>query len=225
VTLALPILNRILEKIYPDPEQRTALRALILHGIYSHDLNPEPLTLEAGITAVADGTDITKGRGRKATGSEKGDPLPPAPWSWTVSRWSRAKLVPCKRRKKGAPGKRWGEKGQREKAPDPNGHGGRLLKVFVHPANEHDKWGGRALLAGMDLSLWPRARKLFVDWGYRGLKETASSLGLELEVVARPYAGYGGSGCRRGRRCRRFRGSVGSSLYLRGGWWRGPLPG
>ncbi len=34
------------------------------------------------------------------------------------------KLVPCKPRKKGAPGKRWGEKGQREKAPDPNGHGG-----------------------------------------------------------------------------------------------------
>jgi metal-dependent HD superfamily phosphatase/phosphodiesterase len=66
VTLALPILNRILEKIYPEPEQRTALRSLILHGIYSHDLNPEPLTLEAGITAVADGTDITKGRGRKA---------------------------------------------------------------------------------------------------------------------------------------------------------------
>jgi putative transposase len=70
--------------------------------------------------------------------------------------------------------------------------GGRLLKVFVHPANEHDKWGGRALLAGMDLSLWPRVRKLFVDWGYRGLKETASSLGLELEVVARPYAGVRG---------------------------------
>lgn len=66
VVLALPILNRILDKLYPDPEQRTAIRALILHGIYSHDLSPEPLTIEAGITAVADGTDITKGRGRKA---------------------------------------------------------------------------------------------------------------------------------------------------------------
>ena len=63
---ALPILNRILDKLYPDPEQRTAIRALILHGIYSPDLSPEPLTIEAGITAVADGTDITKGRGRKA---------------------------------------------------------------------------------------------------------------------------------------------------------------
>ncbi|MER3536368.1 MAG: phosphohydrolase [Thermus sp.] len=66
VTLALPILNRVLERLYPDPEQRAMLRALILHGIYSHDLEPEPLTLEAGVTAVADGTDITKGRGRKA---------------------------------------------------------------------------------------------------------------------------------------------------------------
>ncbi len=30
--------------------------------------------------------------------------------------------------------------------------GGRLLKIFVHLANEHDKWGGQALLLGMDLS-------------------------------------------------------------------------
>ncbi len=66
VTLALPILERILGEIYPDLEKRTALRAFILHGILSHDLDPEPLTLEAGVTAVADGTDITKGRGRKA---------------------------------------------------------------------------------------------------------------------------------------------------------------
>jgi transposase len=32
------------------------------------------------------------------------------------------------------------------------------------------------LLAGTDLSLWPRARKLFVDWGYRGLKEDVDPL-------------------------------------------------
>jgi len=37
------------------------------------------------------------------------------------------------------------------------------------------------LLAGVDLSLWRRVRKLFVDWEYRGLEERASSLGLELE--------------------------------------------
>jgi len=71
----------------------------------------------------------------------------------------------------------------------------RMLKAFVHPANEHEKWGGQALLLGMDLSSWPRVRKVFVDWGYRGLEGLAPSLGLELGVVARPYAG-----------CRRFRG-------------------
>ncbi|WP_211210543.1 hypothetical protein [Thermus islandicus] len=68
-------------------------------------------------------------------------------------------------------------------------HGGRLLRAFVHPANEHDKGGGQALLLRTDLSLWPRVRKLFVDWGYRGLKGLAASLGLELEVVARPWEG------------------------------------
>ncbi|WP_244404003.1 transposase [Meiothermus ruber] len=70
--------------------------------------------------------------------------------------------------------------------------GGRLLKVYVHPANEHDKWGGKVLLEGMDLVYWSRARKVFVDWGYRGLKGLAASLGLELEVVAHPYAGVRG---------------------------------
>ncbi len=72
------------------------------------------------------------------------------------------------------------------------------MKAFVHPANEHDKRGGQALLLGMDLSLWPRVRKLFVDWGYRGLAGLASSLGLEMEVVARPYAGVRGVWVREG---------------------------
>lgn len=66
VTLALPILDRILGDIYEDPFKRTKIRAFILASINCHDLNPSPLTIEGGITAVADGTDITKGRGRKA---------------------------------------------------------------------------------------------------------------------------------------------------------------
>ncbi|PNY82900.1 phosphohydrolase [Deinococcus koreensis] len=66
VTLALPILDRIMGPLYPDVFKRTKVRSFILGSINSHDLNPPPLTLEAGITAVADGTDITKGRGRKA---------------------------------------------------------------------------------------------------------------------------------------------------------------
>ncbi len=64
--LAIPIIDRILARLYRDPEQRVELRGFMLHSINCHDLNPEPLTIEAGITAVADGTDITKGRGRKA---------------------------------------------------------------------------------------------------------------------------------------------------------------
>jgi uncharacterized protein len=66
VTLAMPILERVLGAVYADVSKRTKLRAFILHSINCHDLVPLPLTLEAGVTAVADGTDITKGRGRKA---------------------------------------------------------------------------------------------------------------------------------------------------------------
>ncbi|PYE53421.1 phosphohydrolase [Deinococcus yavapaiensis] len=66
VSLALPILERILGPIYSDGFKRTKIRAFILHCIDCHDLNPVPLTIEGGVTAVADGIDITKGRGRKA---------------------------------------------------------------------------------------------------------------------------------------------------------------
>lgn len=66
VALALPILDRLLAPIYPDSFKRTKIRAFILGAINSHDLNPAPLTIEGGVVAVADGTDITKGRGRKA---------------------------------------------------------------------------------------------------------------------------------------------------------------
>ncbi|ULH16047.1 phosphohydrolase [Deinococcus sp. KNUC1210] len=66
VHLARPIIDRILKPLYSDVFKRTKIRAFILHGINCHDLNPPPLTVEGGITAVADGSDITKGRGRKA---------------------------------------------------------------------------------------------------------------------------------------------------------------
>ncbi|WP_291424279.1 phosphohydrolase [Deinococcus sp.] len=66
VMLALPIIDRIMGPLYPDPFKRTKVRSFILSCINCHDLNPPPLTIEGGITAVADGTDITKGRGRKA---------------------------------------------------------------------------------------------------------------------------------------------------------------
>ena len=66
VNLALPIVNRLLEPLYPDAFKRAKIRSFILGCINCHDLNPPPLTIEGGVTAVADGTDITKGRGRKA---------------------------------------------------------------------------------------------------------------------------------------------------------------
>lgn len=66
VNLALPILDRIMTPLYTDTFKRIKVRSFILGAINCHDLNPPPLTIEAGITAVADGTDITKGRGRKA---------------------------------------------------------------------------------------------------------------------------------------------------------------
>ncbi|MFD2610261.1 phosphohydrolase [Deinococcus taklimakanensis] len=66
MVLALPIIDRIMTPLYPDPFKRTKVRSFILSCINCHDLNPAPLTIEGGITAVADGTDITKGRGRKA---------------------------------------------------------------------------------------------------------------------------------------------------------------
>lgn len=64
--LALPVLDRILPKVYPEVEQRIEIRAFILHAIHSHDLNPLPLTFEASLVSLADGTDVTKGRGRTA---------------------------------------------------------------------------------------------------------------------------------------------------------------
>lgn len=66
IGLALPILDRLMPAIYPDVQNRVQLRAFILHAILSHDFDPPPLTFEAGVVAVADGTDVTKGRGRKA---------------------------------------------------------------------------------------------------------------------------------------------------------------
>jgi len=38
----------------------------VLSAIATHDCNPIPLTMEAAVVAVADGTDMTKGRGRIA---------------------------------------------------------------------------------------------------------------------------------------------------------------
>lgn len=72
-TLALPVLDRLMPELYPDIEQRVEIRAFILHAILAHDFDPPPLTFEAGVVAIADGSDITKGRGRIAFDLGKAD--------------------------------------------------------------------------------------------------------------------------------------------------------
>jgi len=64
VFLALPILNRLMPEIYKEVEKRIEIRSFILSAIHTHDGEPEPLTIEAGLVCVGDATDMTKGRGR-----------------------------------------------------------------------------------------------------------------------------------------------------------------
>ncbi|RLI57968.1 MAG: phosphohydrolase [Candidatus Thorarchaeota archaeon] len=62
VQLAGPILESKLMDIYNDSRKATDILSFILHGIYSHDDNTQCLTLEAGITKIGDGCDMTRGR-------------------------------------------------------------------------------------------------------------------------------------------------------------------
>ena len=66
VYLAIPLLNRLLPKIYHDEEVMYEIRGHILHCIYAHEFEVKDLTEEAALVGIADGTDMTKGRGRLA---------------------------------------------------------------------------------------------------------------------------------------------------------------
>jgi metal-dependent HD superfamily phosphatase/phosphodiesterase len=66
VYLAIPLLNRLLPKIYEDAELLYEVRGHILHCIYSHEFEIQDLTEESALVGIADGTDMTKGRGRMA---------------------------------------------------------------------------------------------------------------------------------------------------------------
>ena len=60
------ILERLLPEIYPEVAKRTAVISQTLHAIYAHDVGENALTIESAIVVIADGSDITKGRGRLA---------------------------------------------------------------------------------------------------------------------------------------------------------------
>ena len=62
--LAVPILEKILPLVYADERKRGIIRGFILHCIYAHMETVPSYTLEASLVKVADGTDMTKGRGR-----------------------------------------------------------------------------------------------------------------------------------------------------------------
>ena len=62
IQLAGPILESKLMDIYNDSAKATDILSFIFHGIYAHDDDTQCLTLEAGITKIGDGADMTKGR-------------------------------------------------------------------------------------------------------------------------------------------------------------------
>ena len=64
VILAKGLLERILPSLYPEMSKRTAMIEQILHALYAHDVGENALTIESAIVVIADGCDITKGRGR-----------------------------------------------------------------------------------------------------------------------------------------------------------------
>jgi len=66
VYLAIPLLNRLLPEIYKEEEIMYEIRGHILNCIYSHEFEIRDLTEEACLVGIADGTDMTKGRGRIA---------------------------------------------------------------------------------------------------------------------------------------------------------------
>jgi metal-dependent HD superfamily phosphatase/phosphodiesterase len=65
IYLALPVIQRLLERLYPDTVQkRVIIRSLALEGISGHMGTKTIHSLEAGVVQIADGCDMTKGRAR-----------------------------------------------------------------------------------------------------------------------------------------------------------------
>lgn len=66
VMLARELIQPLYEELYEDREERQLVESFTLACVACHDCTPPPLTIEGGVVAVADGTDMTKGRGRMA---------------------------------------------------------------------------------------------------------------------------------------------------------------
>jgi metal-dependent HD superfamily phosphatase/phosphodiesterase len=63
IVVAQPIIEDLLKGVYEGTDFEV-MKWEIMHCIYCHEPNIEPLTLEAGITKVADALDMEKGRAR-----------------------------------------------------------------------------------------------------------------------------------------------------------------
>jgi metal-dependent HD superfamily phosphatase/phosphodiesterase len=64
-SFALPILDRLLAKVYGNNlQKRIMVRALAIEGIAGHMGSRAIHSIEAGVVQVADGCDMTKGRAR-----------------------------------------------------------------------------------------------------------------------------------------------------------------
>lgn len=64
VALASRFLPRLLKAVYEDWEKAYRITPEILHCIFAHDERERALSLEAGVSKVADGTDMAGGRAR-----------------------------------------------------------------------------------------------------------------------------------------------------------------
>jgi metal-dependent HD superfamily phosphatase/phosphodiesterase len=65
MTLAKPIIERTLEKVYPESlEKRVVVRSVALEGIIGHMATRRINSIEAGLILIADGSDMEKGRAR-----------------------------------------------------------------------------------------------------------------------------------------------------------------
>ncbi|MFC5601648.1 IS5 family transposase, partial [Deinococcus cellulosilyticus] len=67
---------------------------------------------------------------------------------------------------------------------------GLIMKVCVHEANVHDRYGAIKVLNGLN-EVFPRMQHVWADQGYKGklIKEVKTYLGWTLEIVQHPWSG------------------------------------